>query len=123
MTGQMLYYQRIHVYQDAGEMLFVQMRMSEHGESVPCTTDDRKGGTAKTHEDGDHRDLQDLRETLETVPSLSHAIIAQPRGRFAPLRKDTSYPLIPLSQHHYTAWQAGILSIKNPTKNPHNNTI
>jgi hypothetical protein len=50
--------------------------------------------TTKIHVDSVLWDLQDLRETLESVPSLSHAIIPQPCGRFAPLRKDTSYSLI-----------------------------
>jgi hypothetical protein len=40
MTGEELYYERFHVYEDKGEVLFVQMRLNEHGELVPWTPED-----------------------------------------------------------------------------------
>lgn len=47
-TGEELYYERFHAYEDEGEVLFVQMRMNEHGELVPWTTKD-EDGTTKIH--------------------------------------------------------------------------
>jgi hypothetical protein len=48
-----------HVYEDAGEVLFVQMRMSENGESVLWTTDN-EGGTTKTYDHGALWGLQEI---------------------------------------------------------------
>jgi hypothetical protein len=52
VTGEKLYYERFHVYEEEGEVLFVQMRMNEHGELDPWTTED-EDGTTKIHTD-DH---------------------------------------------------------------------
>jgi hypothetical protein len=34
VIGQLVYYERSYIYEDAGEVLFVQMRMSEHQRTV-----------------------------------------------------------------------------------------
>jgi hypothetical protein len=44
-TGEILYYERFHCYEEEGEVLFVQMRMDEHGQLVPWTTDIEDGTT------------------------------------------------------------------------------
>jgi hypothetical protein len=52
-TGEILYYERFHCYEDEGEVLFVQMRMNETGELVPWTTDDEDGTTKISGDDDD----------------------------------------------------------------------
>jgi hypothetical protein len=45
VTGEKLYYERFHVFEEEGEVLFVQMRMNKHGELVSWTTEDEDGTT------------------------------------------------------------------------------
>jgi hypothetical protein len=78
VIGQLVYYERSYIYEDAGEVLFVQMRMSEHEESVLWSTDN-EGGTRKTHGDGDLCGLEDTRSPASHMivyPSFSHATIS-----------------------------------------------
>jgi hypothetical protein len=62
MTGEELYYERFHVYGDEGEVLFVQMRLNEHGELVPWTTED-EDGTTKIHTNVHNMDADGLQQT------------------------------------------------------------
>jgi len=47
VTGEILHYERYHVFEDEGEVLFVQLRLTNDGELVPWTIDS-EDGTAKT---------------------------------------------------------------------------
>jgi hypothetical protein len=43
VTGEMVFYERFHEYDEEGEILFVQLRMDEQGELVPWTNDEGDG--------------------------------------------------------------------------------
>lgn len=43
VTGETFFYERFHVYDEEGEVLFVQLRMNEQGELVPWTNDEGDG--------------------------------------------------------------------------------
>jgi len=46
VTGEILHYERFHVFEDEGQVLFVQLRVTDDGELVPWTIDS-EDGTAK----------------------------------------------------------------------------
>lgn len=52
VTGEMVFYERFHEYDEEGEVLFVQLRMSEQGELVPWINDE-EDGIEKLPEDRD----------------------------------------------------------------------
>lgn len=52
VTGEMVFYERFHEYDEEGEALFVQLRMSEQGELVPWINDE-EDGIEKLPEDRD----------------------------------------------------------------------
>lgn len=54
VTGETLYYERFHVFENEGEVLFVQLRATDDGELVPWTIDS-EDGTAKIR--GDDADM------------------------------------------------------------------
>ena len=43
VTGEILYYERFHTFEEEGEVLFVQLRMTDDGELVPWTIDSEDG--------------------------------------------------------------------------------
>jgi hypothetical protein len=61
-TGEILYYERFHCYEEEGEVLFVQMRMCENGELVPWTTDD-EDGTSKIYGNSDDMVTDSVQKT------------------------------------------------------------
>jgi hypothetical protein len=64
VTGEKLYYERFHAYEEEGEVLFVQMRMNEHGDLVPWTTE-VEDGTTKIHTN-DHNVVTDGLQKTKT---------------------------------------------------------
>lgn len=43
VSVEILYYERFHVYEDEGEVLFMQLRATDDGELVPWTIDSEDG--------------------------------------------------------------------------------
>ncbi|KAI5198026.1 hypothetical protein E4T39_06962 [Aureobasidium subglaciale] len=58
-TGETLFYERFHIYEDDGEVLFVQQRKNERGQFVPYTSEEEDEGSQDKSDEKHDRDYKD----------------------------------------------------------------
>ena len=83
VTGETLIYEKFHTYEDEGEVLYVQLRVTEDGVLVPWTKD-TEDGTTKINANDDDKSTDGLQKTK--APS-SKTVTFQRKARPTP----TSY--------------------------------